>query len=87
MEAVQFIGYLAGIFTTLAILPQIIRSWRTKKVDDVSPKMFLILTGGVGLWVVYGLFKTDLPIIIFNGISFLLNLSMLFLWMLYREKN
>lgn len=83
----EAIGYLAGILTTLAILPQIVRAWRTKKVDDISPKMFIILTLGVGLWVIYGVLKEALPIIIFNGISFLLNFSMLGLRLIYAKKK
>lgn len=83
----EAIGYLAGILTTLAILPQIIRTWRTKKVDDISPKMFIILTLGVGLWVIYGVLKNALPIIIFNGISFLLNLSMLLLRLFFAKSK
>lgn len=83
----EAIGYLAGILTTLAILPQIVRTWRTKKVDDISPKMFIILTLGVGLWVIYGILKEAVPIIIFNGISFLLNFSMLALRLIYAKKK
>ncbi|RCW91338.1 SemiSWEET family sugar transporter [Winogradskyella arenosi] len=77
MDIEKLIGILAGIFTTLAVLPQIIKALRTKKVKDVSPLMFVILCLGVGLWTVYGILKSDWPIIITNGISFLLNAIML----------
>lgn len=84
MDTIQIIGYAAGILTTVAVLPQIIKSWKTKKIADVSPFMFSILVLGVGLWTVYGILKNDIPIIIFNGISFLLNASMLVLLLRYR---
>lgn len=87
METVQIIGFVAGTCTTVAVIPQIIKSWRTKKVMDVSPLMFSILILGVGLWVVYGIIKEDLPIIITNGISFLLNLSMLVLMLFFKSKE
>lgn len=87
MEIEQLIGYTAGIFTTIAVLPQLIKSWRTKEMLDVSLLMFSILILGVGFWTVYGIIKNDLPIIIFNGISFLLNVSMLALLLLNRAKN
>ena len=86
MTIETIIGILAGTFTTLAVVPQIIKSWRTKKVLDVSPIMFTILLLGVGLWVVYGFLKEDIPIIVTNGISFLLNLSMLVLMFHYKSK-
>ena len=82
----QLLGFAAGILTTVAILPQLIKSWRTKKVVDISPVMFLVLITGVGLWAVYGILKNDWPIIITNSISFLLNFSMLFLLVSYRKK-
>ena len=87
MEIIDFIGFAAGACTTVAVIPQIIKSWRTKKVVDVSPLMFSILILGVGLWVVYGIKKGDLPIIITNGISFLLNLSMLILMLFFKSNS
>ena len=83
----QIIGFIAGILTTVAVLPQLIKSWKTKKVMDISPFMFVLLLGGVGMWVVYGIIKNDYPIILTNGISFLLNLSMLVLMLLYQSKD
>ncbi|WP_243835445.1 SemiSWEET family sugar transporter [Maribacter spongiicola] len=82
----ELIGILAGIFTTIAAVPQIYRAWKTKKIEDVSPKMFLILTIGVLLWTVYGIMKKDVPIILTNGISTLLNSTMLFLILKFRKK-
>ena len=87
MEFEEIIGTLAGIFTTVAALPQIIKAWRSRKVDDVSPKMFFIITIGVLLWTLYGILKSDLPIIITNGISALLNILMLFLIFRYRKNT
>jgi len=83
----QIIGFIAGILTTVAVLPQLIKSWKTKKVMDISPFMFVLLLGGIGLWVVYGIIKTDYPIILTNGISFLLNLSMLVIMLRYKSED
>ncbi|TDS12023.1 MtN3 and saliva related transmembrane protein [Maribacter caenipelagi] len=82
----EIIGILAGVFTTVAAVPQIFRAWKTKKVDDVSPKMFLVLTIGVLLWTLYGIMKQDAPIIITNGISTLLNITMLVLILKFKKK-
>ncbi len=87
MEVENLIGIVAGVFTTIAIIPQIIKSWRTKKVLDVSPIMFIILILGVGLWTVYGILKNDIPIIATNGLSFVLNISMLVLMFVFKSKS
>lgn len=74
----EFIGILAGIFTTIGALPQIIKAYRTKNVGDVSIWMFYAITTGVILWTVYGILKMDWPILITNGISSLLNVTMIY---------
>jgi len=82
---VSIIGGLAGILTTVAIIPQIIKALRTNQVDDISPVFLSILIIGLGLWVSYGLLIQDYPIIITNGVSFLLNGLMLFLYYTNKE--
>lgn len=79
MDLAEIVGIIAGILTTLGVLPQIIKAVRTGQAEDVSPYMFLILCVGVGLWTVYGVMKMDWPIIITNGVSFLLNGIMLYI--------
>ena len=78
---------LAGIFTTIAVIPQIVKALKTHKVKDISPIFFSILLVGVGLWTYYGILKNDLPIIITNGISFVLNGCMLLLYFTSNKEN
>lgn len=88
MNLEELIGIFAGIFTTIAVLPQIHKAVNTKKIDDVSPSMFVILCLGVGLWTIYGILKMDWPIIITNGISFILNGIMLkIVWFQSKHKS
>lgn len=79
MNWINIIGVLAGTCTTLAVIPQIYKSWKTREAKNVSLKMYLVLLTGLFLWFVYGVGINDYPIMFFNGIAFLLNLSMLFL--------
>lgn len=83
----NILGLVAGICTTVSVLPQIRKAWKTKKVEDVSPGMFGILMLGVLLWVIYGIMKNDLPIIATNGASLALNSFMLYLMIRYRKKK
>lgn len=66
------IGLLAAICTTVANIPQVKKTWQTRKADDLSLKMLLLLMTGVALWVVYGVFKADPVIIIANGATLVL---------------
>ena len=84
MNWTEIIGLAAGTMTTVAIIPQIKKAYLTKNVDDISPCMFMVMIGGVGLWTVYGILKKDFPIILFNGICFALNLFLLYLVFKYK---
>ncbi|WP_010230881.1 SemiSWEET family sugar transporter [Gillisia marina] len=85
MEWTDGLGLVAGICTTVAVIPQIRKAWQTKKVEDVSPGMFGILMAGVFLWIVYGISKSDMPIMLTNSISLALNGGMLYLMLRYRN--
>jgi len=63
------LGLLAGVLTTAAGLPQAIKSWKTKKTEDISLAMYLMLFTGVLLWEVYGLAVHDIPVIVANAVT------------------
>lgn len=87
MNWTDILGLVAGLCTTVAVIPQIKKAWQTKKVEDVSPGMFAILVIGVFLWVVYGITQNDLPIIATNGVSLGLNGIMLYLMIRYKNNE
>jgi MtN3 and saliva related transmembrane protein len=74
---VSAVGYIAGFFTTLAFLPQVIRSWRTGSTADLSLTTVLAFTTGTVLWITYGIQERSDPIIIWNVITLMLNLGIL----------
>ncbi|MBF7091512.1 SemiSWEET transporter [Flavobacterium sp. ALJ2] len=86
MEITNIIGLAAGICVTIAVIPQIIKVWKSKKVKNVSLTMFSTLTLGVFLWVVYGFLKKDYPIMITNSISLSLNIVMIYFISKYEKE-
>ncbi len=72
MDFTTITGLVAGTMTTIAFLPQLIQTWKTRSAKDVSLGMFLIFTTGVVLWVIYGLMIQSLPIIAANAVTLLL---------------
>ncbi|RZK50286.1 MAG: hypothetical protein EOO99_02690 [Pedobacter sp.] len=81
-----YIGIAAGVLTAISAIPQIVKALKTKKVDHVSPIMFIILALGNGLWAFYGMLLNDWPIIITNVFSFCMDILMLILKFLYKKK-
>lgn len=79
MDSKEIIGLVAGILTSASLLPQLIKTLRERKAEDVSPVMFIMLLLGTGIWAYYGILRDDLPIIITNAFSFLLNIIMIIL--------
>ncbi|NTV98140.1 MAG: SemiSWEET transporter [Chlorobiaceae bacterium] len=77
-ETITYIGFAAGIVTTFAFLPQVIRILRTRRTRDISLLWALSMTLGIGLWLLYGIEKNDPPMIAANSISLLLILVILF---------
>ena len=85
MNYIEFIGILAAICTTLAFLPQVIKTWKSKSAKDLSLGMFLIFFTGVALWLIYGLLIYNLPIILANSVTLLLAGSLLFFKVIYKD--
>ncbi len=64
-----FIGLAAAFCTTVSYVPQIKKCWETGSAGDLSLRMFLILTTGIALWVVYGVLQSDVVVMLANGVS------------------
>ena len=79
MDIVNWIGTLAGVFTTIAFIPQVAKTWKTQSARDISLLMFLLFSSGVLLWLIYGVLLHAMPIIIANGITLSLSASILVL--------
>ena len=79
------IGAIAGTLTTLAFLPQVIKTWRTKSAGDISLVMLVAFTAGVALWLLYGLVIWAFPVIFFNLLT--LGLTGILLHFKLKEKG
>ena len=84
MSLVTLIGFAAGTLTTLSFVPQVVKSYRTKRCDDLSAGMLLAFTSGVVLWLVYGLFLHSAPIISANAVTLALLAVILVMKLRYR---
>lgn len=81
------IGIIAGVLTSASMLPQFIKVLRKKDVENLSPLMLVVLISGVALWTYYGFLKDELPIILSNGFSVLINSGLLICYFVFRKKG
>ena len=77
MEWVKVVGYLAAAATTIAFLPQAFHTIKTKDTKGISLGMYLVFTFGVVMWLLYGIFSNDAPIISANAITLVLTIIIL----------
>lgn len=82
----NIIGYSAAVVGTTIMLPQLIKSIKTKSAGDISLLMLLIFLLNCVLWVAYGTLIKSFPVIISNGIVFVIVFSELLIKLKY-EKN
>lgn len=70
---VEYIGFVAASLTTLSFLPQTIQIIRTKDTKSISLGMYIMFVSGVALWLTYGFYIGDKPLILANMITLVLS--------------
>jgi MtN3 and saliva related transmembrane protein len=76
-ELSAIVGFVAGLVTAAANLPQVWKTYRNKSGEGLSFRMLLALAIGLGLWIIYGIMIKSLPLIATNVVVFLLILSLI----------
>lgn len=79
------VGMIAGTLTSVAAIPQLLKSLRTRHVRDISIWQPLLLSIGVALWLIYGILIQDAPLILANIIPLICNVMLTILKLLYRN--
>lgn len=78
---------VAGIMILSGWVPQIIKGYKTKKLDDVSKYLMIFVSGGAFLWIVYGIEKDDPYIIGVNVAAIILTMIVLSMKFRYKKYN
>jgi MtN3 and saliva related transmembrane protein len=83
----EVIGIAAGTCTALSLLPQLIKLIKEKKAESISVFYLIILFAGLCLWIYYGIMRNDLPIILTNVVSLVINVLVLILSIRFKSKE
>ena len=70
----EIIGYTAAVVGTSLMLPQVIKSIKTKKVDDLSIGMLTLYFFNCGLWLTYGILIVAWPLVVCNFIALIISI-------------
>lgn len=79
MPSITLIGLFAGLLTSVAALPQVIKTWRTRHARDLSIWQPVLLSIGLALWLIYGMLIRDLPLIVANIVPLACNLLLTYM--------
>jgi MtN3 and saliva related transmembrane protein len=66
LPLIEVLGLIAGTVTSMGYLPQLYRGYKTKKLDDVSYFMPIVLAIGMTLWFFYGIILNAFAVIVAN---------------------
>jgi MtN3 and saliva related transmembrane protein len=85
MNTIQILGLVAGSCTTIAFLPQVLKTWKSRSAKDLSLGMFSFFCFGVLLWLIYGIMMRDIPVIAANMMTLMLASTLLFFKLRFKE--
>jgi MtN3 and saliva related transmembrane protein len=78
MDWVKILGLVAAFCTTIAFLPQAIKIIRTKDTSSISTAMYSLFTVGTLMWLLYGIYSRNMPVVLANGVTFIIATIILF---------
>lgn len=81
------VGSIAAVCTTGAFVPQVLRVWRLKSAAEISLATFTAFAAGTFTWLLYGLLIGSLPVILANGITFVLSIVIVVLKLVYGRRG
>jgi MtN3 and saliva related transmembrane protein len=87
IDVITTLGLTAGALTTIAYLPQLIKTWQSKSAEDLSWGMLITLCVGIILWLIYGVIIQDIPLITANLVTFAFASVILFLKIRYKPEE
>lgn len=79
----EWFGYAAAVLTTLAFVPQALKTIRTRNTASISLTMYVVFSIGVAFWLAYGIALGSWPMILANIVTFALAATILGLKLKY----
>ncbi len=74
----DWLGFVAGATMTVGFLPQVIRVYQLKSAHEISLLFTILFIIGLVFWLSYGIASGLLPIILWNSITLVLGVALLF---------
>lgn len=87
LDTVTLVGSLAALCSTTSFAPQAWKVIRTRDTSAISKRMYALTVVGFALWLAYGAWKGEWPIIVPNAICLALAAFILAMKLLPRRQK
>jgi len=77
MNLITIVGLIAATCTTVSFVPQAIKTIQTKDTSGISLSMYSLFAFGTLMWLLYGIFSSNIPVSLANGITLVFSLIIL----------
>ncbi len=85
MDLVNILGLVAGTLTTVAFVPQVVKTYKSRSAKDLSLDMFLIFCTGTAAWLSYGIMIGSLPVILANAVTLVLSAILIVFKFIFKD--
>ncbi|QKG52620.1 SemiSWEET family sugar transporter [Hymenobacter sp. BRD67] len=79
------IGLVAAALSALTFFPQVVHTWQTRSANGLSGPMLAVGASSMILWLVYGAYEHNTPILFGNGINLFFTLLLVFFKHYFRQ--
>ena len=87
LNSSEVFGFAAATLSTIAFLPQVVKTWKTRSAKDVSYALLLTFSTGCLCWVIYGYQVEAKPVMIANAFTLTLNLTILVMKIVFENNS
>jgi MtN3 and saliva related transmembrane protein len=85
MTLVEAIGHFGAFLSSVTFIPQVYKTWQTKRVADLSLTMLFIVLTSTAVWLVYAFSLMLWPVIIANSIICVLSLLLIYFKLTFKD--
>ena len=83
----DILGYIGGFFISITLIPQLVRTYKTKRAKDISPIFVVLAFLTTLIYLSYGILINETPIIAANGVLLFQNFLLVYFKYAYRNNT
>jgi MtN3 and saliva related transmembrane protein len=87
MNVTEVFGHVASVLSSVAFVPQVYYTWKTKSVKDLNLSMIFIVFISTIIWLIYGISNSLLPVIICNAVICALSFTLIVFKIKYKNMD